>query len=203
MNGATQGSSAKDFDFLLGRWRVSHRRLKRRLQGSTDWEVFRGTSEAWRLMNGAGNVDDNLIELPAGPYRAVSLRAFDPQTRQWAIWWLDGRAPAQIDVPVRGSFADGVGVFLADDTFEGRSRKPAETGGVAEEAAIMARPTVPGTTGRALDGERGGDHRANSAHALLDVIAETLAFRTPFSSSFPTFRHRPQRRPAPTSRWQQ
>jgi hypothetical protein len=121
MSVATQVSSAKDFDFLLGRWHVSHRRLKWRLQGSTDWEVFRGTSEAWRLMNGAGNVDDNLIELPAGPYRAVSLRAFDPQTRQWAIWWLDGRAPAQIDVPVRGSFADGVGVFLADDTFEGRS----------------------------------------------------------------------------------
>ena len=51
----------------------------------------------------------------------MSLRAFDPQTRQWAIWWLDGRAPAQINVPVRGSFAEGVGVFLADDTFEGRS----------------------------------------------------------------------------------
>jgi hypothetical protein len=36
MSGATQVSSAKDFDFLLGRWRVSHRRLKWRLQGCTD-----------------------------------------------------------------------------------------------------------------------------------------------------------------------
>jgi hypothetical protein len=121
MNDAGSMSSAKDFDFLLGRWRVRHRRLKRRLEGCTEWESFSGTSDARQLMAGLGNVDDNLIELPAGPYRAVSLRAFDPQTRQWAIWWLDGRAPTQIDVPVRGGFANGIGVFLADDTFEGRS----------------------------------------------------------------------------------
>ena len=121
MNDAGPMSSAKDFDFLLGRWRVRHRRLKRRLEGCTDWEIFGGTSEARQLMAGLGNVDDNLIELPAGPYRAVSLRAFDPQTRQWAIWWLDGRAPTQIDVPVRGGFANGVGLFFADDTFEGKA----------------------------------------------------------------------------------
>ena len=36
MSVATQVSSAKDFDFLLGRWHVSHRRLKWRLQGCTD-----------------------------------------------------------------------------------------------------------------------------------------------------------------------
>ncbi len=48
-------------------------------------------------------------------------RAFDPATRQWSIWWLDGRTPSQIDTPMRGGFdKDGVGLFLADDTFEGR-----------------------------------------------------------------------------------
>jgi hypothetical protein len=121
MSDAGPVASAKDFDFLLGRWRVRHSRLKRRLEDCTEWEIFGGTSEAWKVMGGLGNVDDNLIELPAGSYRAVSLRAFDPQTRQWAIWWLDGRAPAQIDVPVRGGFANGIGLFFADDTFEGKS----------------------------------------------------------------------------------
>jgi hypothetical protein len=50
----------------------------------------------------------------------VSLRAFDSQTRRWAIWWLDGRNPGQIDVPVRGAFADGVGIFEAEDSLDGR-----------------------------------------------------------------------------------
>lgn len=120
MNDTAPRSSADDFDFLIGRWRVSHRRLKRRLEGCTDWDTFGGTSDARKLMAGLGNVDDNLIELPEGTYRAASLRAFDPHARQWSIWWLDGRTPGHIGVPVRGGFADGVGLFFADEDLEGR-----------------------------------------------------------------------------------
>jgi hypothetical protein len=36
---------------------------------SDDWQEFEGTSEARSLLGGAGNVDDNLLELPAGSYR--------------------------------------------------------------------------------------------------------------------------------------
>jgi hypothetical protein len=120
MNDTATPSSADDFDFLIGRWRVSHRRLRRRLQGCTEWDTFGGTSEARKLMDGLANVDDNLIELPAGPYRAASLRVFDAKAAQWSIWWLDGRTPDRIDVPVRGAFAGGVGRFFADDDVDGR-----------------------------------------------------------------------------------
>jgi len=116
----TIASTAADFDFFMGRWRVHHRRLRQRLAGCTDWDEFQGTCHTWPLMDGHGNVDDNWLDLPAGPYRAATLRAFDPRTRQWAIWWLDGRQPDRLDVPMRGGFADGVGRFLADDSFEGR-----------------------------------------------------------------------------------
>jgi hypothetical protein len=109
-----------DFDFLVGRWQVHHRRLKQRLVGNTEWEEFGGTTQLRTLMDGHANVDDNVIELPSGSYRAVSLRSFDPQTRQWAIWWLDGRQPHQIDVPMIGSFSDGVGTFYADELIGGR-----------------------------------------------------------------------------------
>ena len=109
-----------DFDFLVGRWKVHHRRLEERLNHCTEWKTFRGTSVMRPLMEGQGNVDDNLLELPGGPYRAASLRAFDPATGLWAIWWLDARNPHQLDPPVRGRFEGGVGTFLADDTFNGR-----------------------------------------------------------------------------------
>lgn len=118
--GDRRESCAENFDFLIGRWRVRHHRLKQRLQGCTEWDDFAGTCQCWKLMNGQGNVDDNLLELPKGHYRAASLRAFDPEARQWAIWWLDGRVADRLDVPVRGGFSDGVGVFLADDMFEDR-----------------------------------------------------------------------------------
>lgn len=113
-------SGLHDFDFYMGKWRVHHRRLKDRLSGSDEWQEFEGTSEAWPLLGGAGNVDDNVLELPAGTYRAVSLRSFDPDTNQWSIWWLDGRNPrGPLDPPVVGGFKDGIGTFLADDTFDG------------------------------------------------------------------------------------
>jgi hypothetical protein len=114
-------STANDFDFFVGRWTVHHRRLKERLVGSEQWEEFGGTSVVHKLMDGQGNVDDNVIDLPAGRYRAVSLRAFDPKTRQWAIWWVDGRDPHHDPgPPLVGGFSRGVGTFYADDTFKGQ-----------------------------------------------------------------------------------
>lgn len=109
-----------DFDFQQGRWTVHHRRLKSRLTGCTEWETFAGTSEQRPILGGNGNVEDNLLHLPQGDYRAVALRAFDPATASWAIWWLDSRAPHALDVPVIGRFENGTGSFYADDTHEGR-----------------------------------------------------------------------------------
>jgi hypothetical protein len=109
-----------DFDFEEGSWAVRHRRLVTRLAGATDWEEFDGTSRMSRLMGGLANVEDNLLHLPSGSYRALALRTFDPATGLWAIWWVDGRAPHQLDVPVKGRFQDGVGRFVAEDSFQGR-----------------------------------------------------------------------------------
>ena len=35
--------SGADFDFLVGDWQVGHRRLRKRLVGSQDWDEFGGT----------------------------------------------------------------------------------------------------------------------------------------------------------------
>ena len=97
-----------DFDFEEGRWTVLHRRLATRLAGASDWEEFGGESRMWRLMDGLANIEDNLLHLPAGPYRALAMRTFDPATGLWAIWWVDGRNPHAMDVPVKGRFDGGI-----------------------------------------------------------------------------------------------
>jgi hypothetical protein len=106
-----------DFDFLVGRWEVLHRRLRRRLVGDTNWEEFWGLCASRPLVGGLCNVDDNIIGLPDGSYRAATLRVFDPAIALWSIWWIDGRA-ARMDPPIHGRFQDGVGTFLGQDTLE-------------------------------------------------------------------------------------
>lgn len=112
--------SAHDFDFLIGEWRVHHRRLRDRLVGCEAWEDFEGSASMQLLLGGQGHVDDNLLHLPAGSYRAVTLRVFDPLRAEWAIWWLDARRPHALDVPVKGRFEGAVGTFLAEDQLDGR-----------------------------------------------------------------------------------
>jgi hypothetical protein len=114
-------STPQDFDFFIGRWKVSHRRLKERLLGCDEWERFEGSCHMRPLLDGHGNIDDNVLELPGGTYRALSMRTFDPTTRQWAIWWVDGRNPHRLEPPVIGGFsADGVGEFQCDDELRGQ-----------------------------------------------------------------------------------
>ena len=110
----------QDFAWLVGRWNVQHHRLKVRLADNHEWEDFTGTSELWLTMNGLGTVDDNVLNLPSGQYRAMGVRAFNPQTRQWLIWWVDSRNPTTLDPPVAGGFENGVGTFIGPDVNRGQ-----------------------------------------------------------------------------------
>lgn len=108
-----------DFGFQTGEWRVRHRKLRERLVGASDWVEFPGTCRAFEVMGGEANVEDNLLEDPAGAYRAAAFRRRDPETGRWSIWWHDGRSGG-LDPPVQGRFEDGVGTFLAEDVLDGR-----------------------------------------------------------------------------------
>lgn len=109
----------KDFDFLIGSWRVKHRRLKARLAGSIEWVPFEGWCQCQKTMGGLGNFDDNILNIPGGAYGASGVRRFDPTLNRWSIWWLDARYPS-IEPPVHGGFKDGVGTFVGEDVFEGK-----------------------------------------------------------------------------------
>ena len=63
-----------DFDFLVGRWSVHHRRLVDRLAGSTTWEEFDGECAMRKMLGGQANVDDNVLRAPAGTYHAMTVR---------------------------------------------------------------------------------------------------------------------------------
>jgi hypothetical protein len=114
-----QTDPARDFDFQVGAWKVRHRRLKERLVDCPDWETFDGTCTMATVLGGNGNIEDNVLNISSGAYRAVALRSFDPVDRTWAIWWLDSRSPHHLDVPVIGRFEGGIGTFYATDIVNG------------------------------------------------------------------------------------
>ena len=110
---------SSDFDFIIGTWRVAHKRLNARLQGCKDWTEFQGISSTSKILGGNGNVEDNVLYFPDGEVHAAAFRSYESKTKSWAIWWLDGRSPHNIDKPVVGRFSGNVGTFLAQDTLDG------------------------------------------------------------------------------------
>jgi hypothetical protein len=116
---ADPAHGARGFDFLHGDWSVRHRKLRKRLAGSTDWFEFPGTLHVDPILGGAGNFDRNGLADPNGSYEAHSLRLFDAKASRWSIWWLDSRSPA-IDPPVVGRFDGPKGIFFGEDLFEAR-----------------------------------------------------------------------------------
>ena len=112
-------SGQHDFDFEFGKWRVHHR--VKRSTGSDPWLEFDGTCSDRGLVDGTANVEEHTFNKPTGVSYGIALRAYDPKTGQWAIWWIDGRDPhGSLDPPVKGSFDNGVGTFYSDYVDQGK-----------------------------------------------------------------------------------
>lgn len=111
--------SPTDFDFIIGKWTVRHERLNELLVGCTEWTTFSGESSTVKTLGGFGNLEDNLLRYPNGDARAIAVRSFSPALGTWSIWWLDGRNPGTLGVPVIGQFDAGIGTFYADESLNG------------------------------------------------------------------------------------
>jgi hypothetical protein len=115
---ATDGQ--RDFDFLMGSWKVRNRRLKRILQGSDEWYEFEATNVAQPIWGGLANVDEFDGQMPSGRMQGMTVRLYDPKTHQWRLYWANA-ARGVLDEPVIGRFENGRGEFFNDEIFEGKN----------------------------------------------------------------------------------
>jgi hypothetical protein len=106
-----------DFNFYFGRWHIRNERLRQRLAGCQDWEIFDATQQCRPILGGLGNIDDFVTDWRGG-FIGMTLRLFCPRTRQWSIYWA-GNRDGVLEPPVLGAFVDGVGTFLGRDQHEG------------------------------------------------------------------------------------
>jgi hypothetical protein len=109
-----------DFDFLMGRWNVQHRRLRERLKASAAWEEFAGTLIARPLLSGLGNIDESIMERASGRFEGVAVRFYNPLSQQWSIYWADN-VSVMLQPPMVGGFVQGRGEFYDQELFEGRA----------------------------------------------------------------------------------
>jgi hypothetical protein len=114
---STWPAGARDFDFLQGEWIISHRRLRERLVGSTEWLEFETPFHMQAILGGLGNIDQCRTEDGAF-FEGVSLRLFDLAEKVWRIYWIDSSG-ARLFPPVVGAFGPH-GVFHGTDTQDGR-----------------------------------------------------------------------------------
>jgi hypothetical protein len=114
-----ENDGRNDFDFLIGTWKVHHRSLKQRLKGSTEWLEFYGDTVCRKILNGLGNLDENIIQRKTGPVHAMTLRLFNSASREWSIYWSTDLT-GMLDVPMIGGFKDGRGEFYSQEVFEDR-----------------------------------------------------------------------------------
>lgn len=114
-----ENDGRNDFDFLIGTWKVHHRMLTQRLKGSTDWVEFEGETIDRKIMNGLGNMDENIIHMKPETVHAISLRLFNPQSKEWSIHWSTDKMGA-LDIPMIGGFKGGLGEFYAQEVNDGK-----------------------------------------------------------------------------------
>ena len=116
---ASPTSSATDFDYLVGKWRLRNKRLTCRLGGCTEWSpVYETTVIMTKILNGIGNIDNFYDSSGGKKYEGVAVRLFNPKTRLWSIYWSDSNTGA-FDPPMVGSFAGKVGHFFCKDVYQG------------------------------------------------------------------------------------
>ncbi|MEO7989983.1 MAG: hypothetical protein ABI663_10605 [Chryseolinea sp.] len=116
---ASKTSSEHDFEFLSGKWRMKHSRLKTRLQNNNEWSEFESTDENFGMMlNGLGNTDIYRATIDGKPFEGFTLRLFNPKTKLWNLYWVASNTGV-LDPPVVGSFDGTIGRFYCKDIYQG------------------------------------------------------------------------------------
>lgn len=112
-------SSPLDYDFLVGRHVVRHRKLKERLNHCAEWIDIEGSKNTEKILGGIGNIEKHYFnELDGRTVEAVALRLFDLSTKIWSLYWADSIG-GTLDPPLQGSFEGNLGVFFGKEYFKG------------------------------------------------------------------------------------
>jgi hypothetical protein len=117
---ASTRSGQHDFDFSIGTWKAHVRRLQHPLTGSSTWTQTNGAVINRKVWNGRANLEEIEADSPAGHLEGLTLRLYNPQSRQWSLSWANAN-DGTLGQPMFGEFNDGRGEFYDQEPFKGRA----------------------------------------------------------------------------------
>ena len=117
---AVERDGQHDFDFEIGTWNTRLSRLQRPLSGSSTWVEYTGTTVVRKVWDGRANLVELEVEGPAGRIEGLSLRLYNPQSRQWSLNFSNSRS-GTLAQPSVGEFRNGRGEFYSQEDFNGRA----------------------------------------------------------------------------------
>lgn len=118
--GAQVRDGQHDFDFEIGTWKTHVSRRLHPLSGSTTWVELEGTTVVRQVMQGRANLAELDVTGPSGRIEGVSLRLYNPQSRQWSLNFANARV-GTLTEPTIGEFRNGRGEFFSQEILDGRS----------------------------------------------------------------------------------
>ena len=109
----------REFDFDIGTWKTHLSRLVHPLTGSTTWIELDGTTVVRKIWDGRANLAELEADSPSGHIEVLSLRLYNPQSRQWSLNTANSRV-GTLSIPTVGEFKNGRGEFFDQEVFNGR-----------------------------------------------------------------------------------
>jgi hypothetical protein len=107
-----------DFDPMIGRFKITVKRLKTTLRGAHDWYEMTGISNCRAIWNGRANLEELEADGPYGHMEALMLRLYSPVSHQWSLNWATQKN-GRFDTPTIGELKDGR-EFYDTEAIDGR-----------------------------------------------------------------------------------
>ncbi|MBX3509688.1 MAG: hypothetical protein KF700_00700 [Hyphomonadaceae bacterium] len=105
-----------DFDWLTGEWRIHNRSIV-----NGEWLEYPGEATVHGILGGVCSVEE--LRIPARNFYGMGLRLLDVGNRVWSDHWVNARSGVITTPGQLGSFENGVGIFVTEETVDGVAMK--------------------------------------------------------------------------------
>lgn len=117
---ATERDGQHDFDFDIGVWQTHIKRVLNPLSDTSDTIELTGTVTVRKVWGGRAQLEEIEADGPQGHWEGLSLFLYNSTAHQWSQTFGNSKAGV-LGSPLIGSFKDGQGELIAQDTFHDKS----------------------------------------------------------------------------------
>ena len=120
---ASRHDGQRDFDFLVGSWKIHLKRLVQPENGAKEWVDLDGTVVCRHVLDGTAEVEEFNVETRDKKMHihGLALRFYNPTSHEWSIWWANAKDGAMYPPPMVGEFKNGRGEFYDQEVVNGRT----------------------------------------------------------------------------------